>query len=89
MGMDAETGLVLHRMVMLAVVATMLAAFGRYALPVMVIVAQAFGAGAEIMRDEYVGYLLSDRSNSARSATASPPAPRAPTPRPGRKRRKR
>jgi hypothetical protein len=94
MGVDAETALVLHRMVMLAVVATMLAAFGRYALPVMVIVAQAFGAGAEIMRDEYVGYLLSGRSDSADSADGARPAtasprPRSPAPRPGRKRRKR
>jgi hypothetical protein len=58
MGMDAEVGFVLHRMATLAGMSTMLALFGPYALHVLVIVAQAFGAGTEIMRDRYVGALM-------------------------------
>jgi hypothetical protein len=61
MGMDAETGFILHRAVMLAAMASMLAAFGRYALPILVILAQALGAVSEIMRDRLVGYLMAER----------------------------
>jgi hypothetical protein len=61
MGMDAETGFVLHRTIMLALTASMLAIFGPYALHALVIVAQALGAGSEIMRDHYIGYLMASR----------------------------
>jgi hypothetical protein len=85
MGMDAETGFVLHRTVMLAVMATMLAVLGRFALPVLVIVAQTFGALTEIMRDEYVGYLMTERRGTPPAASPAGPPPR----RRWRKRRKR
>lgn len=62
MGMDAETGFVLHRTVMLAAMGSMLAILGPYALPVLVILAQAVGAGSEIMRDRYIGYLMAARA---------------------------
>jgi len=71
MGMDAETGFVLHRTVMLAVMASMLAIFGPYALHVLVILAQALGAGSEIMRDEYVGMLMASRGATASDQPAS------------------
>ncbi len=79
MGMDAETGFIAHRTVMLAMMASMLAIFGPYALHALVIVAQAFGAATEIMRDHYVGYLMADRGRKRTTTTA---------PRPGRKRRR-
>jgi hypothetical protein len=60
---------------MLAMLASMLAVFGPYALHVLVVVAQAFGAGAEIMRDHYVGYLMTDR-RPAQAAAAPATAPR-------------
>lgn len=71
MGRDAETGFVLHRVVTLAVFASMLA-LGRFALPVLVIVAQVFGAGTEIMRDEYVKYLVANRRSPTSAAAAAP-----------------
>ncbi len=70
MGMDSETGFILHRTVMLAAMATMLAAFGRYALPILVILAQVLGAVSEIMKDRFVGYLMADRNRG--SGTAPP-----------------
>jgi hypothetical protein len=77
MGMDLETGFVLHRFVMLAVMASMLVIVGAYALRVTVVLAQAFGAGTEIMRDRYVGM-----------PTQSPrPAPIPPRPTPVSRRR--
>ena len=63
---------------MLAVMATMLAVFGRYALPILVILAQTFGAVTEIMRDHYIGYLMADRR----------PRPAPPTPTERRRRRR-
>ena len=80
MGMDSETGFVMHRTVMLAIMASTLAIFGRYALHVLVIVAQVFGATTEIMRPEYTRYLMMTRDRS--SAGASTPTER-------RRRRKR
>ncbi len=89
MGMDAETGFVLHRVVMLAVFASMLAVFGRFALPALVILSQVFGAGTEIMRDEYVRYLMGNRRGAA-AAAAPPQRPPSPTdPPPRRRNRKR
>jgi hypothetical protein len=61
MGMDKEVGFIAHRTVLLGVLASMLAIFGPYALHVLVLVAQAFGAGAEIMRDRYVTYVMGMR----------------------------
>jgi hypothetical protein len=58
MGMDKEVGFVAHRTVMLAVFSSVLAIFGPYALHVLVIVAQVFGAGSEIMRDRYVSHVM-------------------------------
>jgi hypothetical protein len=81
MGMDLETGFVLHRTVMLAAMASMLAIFGAYALHLTVILAQALGAASEIMRDEYVGMLAATR----RSA----PSPPRPTPTSKRRERRR
>jgi hypothetical protein len=72
MGMDLETGFVLHRTVMLTATATMLVVFGAYALPLTVIVAQTLGASTEIMRDKYVGLLGTSRQ--------SPPTPMRPAP---------
>ncbi len=57
MGMDAEVGFIAHRTVMLGALASMLAIFGPYALHALVIVAQVFGAGSEIMRDHYVAHI--------------------------------
>ena len=60
-GMDAETGFVLHRIVMVAAMGSLLALFGSYALHLTVLVAQILGAGTEIMRDHYVGMLMAHR----------------------------
>ena len=61
MGMDAEVGLIAHRTVMLGVLSSMLAILGPYALYALVVVAQVFGAGAEIMQDRYVAYVTGTR----------------------------
>ena len=61
MGMDKEVGFIAHRTVLLGVLASMLAIFGPYALHVLVIVAQVFGAGSEIMRDRYVAHIMGPR----------------------------
>ena len=61
MGMDKEVGFIAHRTVLLGAIASMLAIFGPYALHVLVIVAQVFGAGSEIMRDRYVTHVLGIR----------------------------
>jgi hypothetical protein len=58
MGMDKEVGFIAHRTVLLAACASMLAIFGPYALHALVIVAQVFGAGSEIMRDRYVAHIM-------------------------------
>lgn len=58
MGMDAEVGFVVHRVIVLGMVSSFLAIFGAYALHALVIVAQAFGAGTEIMRDRYVTEIM-------------------------------
>jgi hypothetical protein len=58
MGMDKDVGFIAHRTVLLGVWSSMLAIFGPYALHVLVIVAQAFGAGSEIMRDRYETYVM-------------------------------
>jgi len=69
MGMDTETSFVMHRTVMLAIMASMLAIFGRYALHVLVIVAQVFGATTEIMRPEYLRYVMASPRPAARGLT--------------------
>ena len=61
MGMDKEVGFVAHRTVLLGAVSSMLAIFGPYALHVLVILAQVFGAGSEIMRDRYVTLVMGMR----------------------------
>jgi hypothetical protein len=61
MGMDTEVGFIAHRTVLLGATASMLAIFGPYALHMLVIVAQVFGAGTEIMRDHYVAHILGPR----------------------------
>jgi hypothetical protein len=66
-GMDAEVGFVLHRMAILASTSTMLLLFGPHALHALVIVAQAFGAGTEIMRDRHVGMLMRPEGAGVRS----------------------
>jgi hypothetical protein len=71
MGMDAEVGFVAHRTVLLAMLASMLAIFGPYALHVLVIVAQVLGAGSEIMRDHYVGYLMAGKRPRASTPGAA------------------
>lgn len=71
MGMDADVGFIMHRTVLLAMIASMLTIFGPYTLHLLVILAQALGAGSEIMRDEYVGYLLSTRRATAPTAPAA------------------
>lgn len=72
MGMDAEVGFVAHRTVMLAMLSSMLAILGPYALHALVIVAQLLGAGSEIMRDRYVGYLMADRRKAPSGAASKP-----------------
>lgn len=75
MGMDREIGFITHRTIMLAFFASMLAIFGRYALHALVLVAQVFGAGAEIMRDRYMEAVGATRprvsSSSPRSRSRS------------------
>ena len=61
MGMDKEVGFIAHRTVLLGMLASMLAIFGPYALHVLVIVTQVFGAGSEIMRDRYMAYVVGTR----------------------------
>ena len=72
MGMDGETGFILHRTVMLTAMASMLAFFGAYALHVTVVLAQALGAGSEILRDRYVGMLMADRHPTQLAARPTP-----------------
>lgn len=72
MGMKEEVGFVAHRTVMLGVLASMLAVFGPYALHALVIVAQVFGAGSEIMRDHYVAHIVGADDETA----AAPPVSR-------------
>lgn len=60
-GMDAETGFVLHRIVMVTAMGSLLALFGSYALHLTVLLAQALGAVTEIMRDHSVGRLMAHR----------------------------
>ncbi len=86
-GMDAETGFLLHRTVMLAMIGSMLAVFGAYALRLLVVVGQIFGACAEIMRDHYVGYLMAARTEGSSTPPTTPP--RTPVLRRLRKRRRR
>lgn len=74
MGFDGEIGFVLHRTVMLAAMGSMLTILGPYALHVLVILAQALGAGSEIMRDHYIGMLMARRSQA--STTGAVTAPR-------------
>ena len=57
MGMDKEVGFVAHRTVLLGAFSSMLAIFGPYALHLLVIVAQIFGAASEIMRDRYLDFV--------------------------------
>ena len=83
MGMDAEVGFVVHRVIVLAMLSSFLAVFGPYALHVLVIVAQAFGAATEIMRDRYVAHLLAGSKPSRPLARVESAARRA------RRRRKR
>jgi hypothetical protein len=83
MGMDAETGFALHRTAVLAAIGSMLAIFGPYALHALVLATQALGAGSEIMRDKYIGYLLASR------APASAPSPSHEPTTAGAKRRRR
>ena len=85
MGMDAEVGFVLHRIVMVASFTWVFTLFGRYALYVLVLAAQAFGAGTEIMRDRYVASIMPTK----RSSAAEPAAQHASMPRRMRKRRRR
>lgn len=48
----------------------------------LVIVAQVFGAGTEIMPDEYVRYLMGNRRGAAAAAPPQrPPSPTDPPPR--------
>jgi len=61
MGMDKEIGFIAHRTVLLGVFSSMLAILGPYALHALVIVAQVFGAGSEIMRDRYLAYVMESR----------------------------
>lgn len=84
MGMDAETGFVLHRIVMVTAMASMLAVFGAYALHLTVILAQAIGAGSEIMRDRFLGMLMANRH-----PLPIPTSPARPTPQLRRWRRRR
>jgi hypothetical protein len=58
MGMDKDVGFIAHRTVLLGATSSMLAIFGPYALHVLVIVAQALGAGSEIMRDRYLSLVM-------------------------------
>ena len=51
----------------LAGISGALAIFGRYALHLLVIVAQAFGAVTEIMRDRYVASLMPTRTTRPRA----------------------
>jgi hypothetical protein len=77
MGMDGETGFVLHRTVLLTATGSMLAVFGAYALPLLVILAQAIGVTSEIMRDKYIGMLMEIHhapATAASPATARPVA---------------
>lgn len=83
MGMDAEVGFVVHRVIVLVMLSSFLGIFGPYALHVLVIVAQAFGAGTEIMRDRYVAHLLVGSKSSRPLARVEGAARRA------RRRRKR
>lgn len=83
MGMDAEVGFVVHRVIVLAMLSSFLAVFGAYALHALVIVAQAFGAGTEIMRDRYVAHMLTGSKPSRPLARVESAARRA------RRRRKR
>lgn len=71
MGLDAEVGFVVHRIVILAAISTTLLLFGPYALHVLVIVAQAFGAVTEIMRDRYVGMLMRSHARSGTGGVRS------------------
>jgi hypothetical protein len=72
MGMDAETGFALHRTAVLAAIGSMLAIFGPYALHALVLAGQALGAGSEIMRDKYVGYLMASRAPAGPSSHSEP-----------------
>ena len=75
MGMDQEVGFITHRTVLLAFFASMVAIFGPYALHVLVLVAQTFGAASEIMRDRYMALVTGPRglfsSSSRRSRSRS------------------
>lgn len=58
LGLDGEIGFLLHRTVILTAIGSSLVVFGAYALHLLVIVAQTISAVSEIMRDRYVGYLM-------------------------------
>lgn len=77
MGMEGEVGFVVHRVIMLVMMSSFLAIFGPYALHVLVIIAQAFGAGTEIMRDRYVEHLLAGSKPSRPLARVENAARRA------------
>jgi hypothetical protein len=76
MGMDAEVGFVLHRIVVIASFTWLLTIFGSYALYVLVLGAQAFGAVTEIMRDRYVASLMLRASSSRADPAGSRPRKR-------------
>ncbi|MEO6027105.1 MAG: hypothetical protein ABIR79_09600 [Candidatus Binatia bacterium] len=70
--MDAETGFVLHQIVMLIAMRSMLALFGRYAWHLTVLLAQALEAGTEIMRDHYAGMLMANRQPAPIPSRSTP-----------------
>lgn len=69
LGLEGEIGFLLHRSVILTAIGSSLAVFGAYALHLLVIVAQAVSAVSEIMRDRYVGYLMTSLHAPAAPAT--------------------
>lgn len=71
LGLEGEIGFLLHRSIILTAIGSSLVVFGTYALHLLVIVAQAIGAVSEIMRDRYVGYLMT--SLHPPPETATPP----------------
>jgi len=61
LGLDTQVGFLLHRLVTIAIAATALSVLGSAAIDAVVVVAQAYAAGTEIMRDHVERYLRASR----------------------------
>lgn len=76
LGLEGEIGFLLHRTVVLTTIGSVLVVFGAYALHLLVILAQTIGAVSEIMRDRYVGYLMTSLHSPAGPDTGTTQEPR-------------